>query len=519
MPRGKSATFAVKSQLIKALLQQERLVISDPLALQYIIKSANFHHAQRKYAANSALYGAKSVPSLQALSVGFTATAVSEYQAALERIAKKASDELEVNSGKSINVCPLLGSAALSAASELVFGVEELDNDLVGDIVKIMPRWPGQSKSEILIDGIGARFPAFFRAATLYLRSFNLLRNVQAQATRVGRQILRERVAAIESRTVDYGHDLYTKLLADTSSSKRKLTDDEITEQTSVLLVAGHETTATTLAFGLLELGRNPEFQQKIRDELNARQGDVVYDSLHLLNAFIKEVLRMYPAAALRERVALKDEIIPLSEGIATTTGQRITQIPIRKGDQVVLALATKGCSPFGEMMQTVSTPTAGLMAKYIKAQLFWWSTRLPWVALRDKSDSSVRGEAGQATSFNPYSDSSLAITASCRKVINYKQTHTTTQQMNGLQILGSVLWAVWWLYTLEKAGWHAPMLPLVQKSGPHLISQNKIFNQLRPFNLLQPVHIRRLGCGEYINPLIKKRAELDLIANVRQGK
>ncbi|KAJ7214294.1 cytochrome P450 [Mycena rebaudengoi] len=352
---------------IRGCLGQERLVISDPLALQYIIKSANFHHAQRKYAANIALYGAKSVPSLQALSVGFTATAVSEYQAALERIAKKASDELEVNSGKSINVCPLLGSAALSAASELVFGVEELDNDLVGDIVKIMPRWPGQSKSEILIDGIGARFPAFFRAATLYLRSFNLLRNVQAQATRVGRQILRERVAAIESRTVDYGHDLYTKLLADTSSSKRKLTDDEITEQTSVLLVAGHETTATTLAFSLLELGRNPEFQQKIRDELNARQGDVVYDSLPLLNAFIKEVLRMYPAAALRERVALKDEIIPLSEGIATTTGQRITQIPIRKDDQVVLALAS-----YQRLNIFAQEISFGMKGSYFRLQSLW---------------------------------------------------------------------------------------------------------------------------------------------------
>ncbi|KAJ7241147.1 hypothetical protein C8J57DRAFT_1561800 [Mycena rebaudengoi] len=76
----------------------------------------------------------------------------------------------------------------------------------------------------------------------------------------------------------------------------------------------------------------------------------------------------MYPAAALRERVALKDEIIPFSEGIATTTGQRITQIPIRKGDQVVLALASYQ-SPFGEMMQTVSTPTARLMAKYIKVK------------------------------------------------------------------------------------------------------------------------------------------------------
>ncbi|KAJ7216826.1 cytochrome P450 [Mycena rebaudengoi] len=193
----------------------------------------------------------------------------------------------------------------------------------------------------MLIDGIGARFPIFFRAATLYLQSFNLLRKVQVHATQVGRQILQERIAAIESGTVDLGHDLFTKLLANTSNSKRKLTNDEITEQTSVFLVAGHETTATTLAYGLLELGRNPEFQQKLREEFNSRQGDVGYDSLPLLNAFIKEVLRMYPAAALRERVALKDEIIPLSEGIVTTTGQRITQIPIHKGDLVMLALAS----------------------------------------------------------------------------------------------------------------------------------------------------------------------------------
>ncbi|KAJ7697842.1 cytochrome P450 [Mycena rosella] len=337
---------------VRGCLGQERLVISDPLALQHIIKSANFHHAQRKDAANIALYGAKSVTSLQggpehrrlrgALSIGFTATAVSKYQAVLERIARKASDELEADSGKSINVCPLLATAALSAASELTFGVEELDNDLVGDILKIRPRsWPGQSKSEMLIDGIGARFPIFFRAATLYLRSFNLLRKVQVHATQVGHQILQEKIAAIESGTVDLGHDLYTTLLANSSSSKRRLTNDEIAEQTSVFLVAGHETTATTLAFGLLELGRNPEFQEKLREELNARQGNVAYDSLPLLNAFIKEVLRVYPAAALRERVALKDEIIPLSEGIIATTGQRITQIPIRKGDLVMLALAS----------------------------------------------------------------------------------------------------------------------------------------------------------------------------------
>ncbi|KAF7326800.1 Cytochrome P450 [Mycena sanguinolenta] len=222
----------------------------------------------------------KNIVACAGLSVGFTAAAVSEYQTALERIAAKASDELEASSGTVINVCPMLGNAALSAAVELTFGGGELDEELVGDILKIMPRWPGQSKSEILIDGIGARFPIFFRAATLYLRSFKLLRQVQAQAIRVGRQILREKAAAMESGSVDMGHDLYSRLLSNTSGNKRKLTEDEITAQTSILLVAGHETTATTLAFGLLELARNPEFQQRLREELNTRQGNIAYDSL-----------------------------------------------------------------------------------------------------------------------------------------------------------------------------------------------------------------------------------------------
>ncbi|KAJ7458125.1 hypothetical protein FB451DRAFT_1273747 [Mycena latifolia] len=52
---------------VRGCLGQERLVISDPVALQYIIKSASFHHAQRKDAANVALYGAKSVTSLRGM--------------------------------------------------------------------------------------------------------------------------------------------------------------------------------------------------------------------------------------------------------------------------------------------------------------------------------------------------------------------------------------------------------------------------------------------------------------------
>jgi hypothetical protein len=49
----------------------------------------------------------------------------------------------------------------------------------------------------------------------------------------------------------------------------------------------------------------------------------------------------MYPAEALADRVAVQDTIIPLSESINTSTGDRITQIAVLKGQLVTLASAS----------------------------------------------------------------------------------------------------------------------------------------------------------------------------------
>ncbi|KAJ6471712.1 cytochrome P450 [Mycena vulgaris] len=59
-----------------------------------------------------------------------------------------------------------------------------------------------------------------------------------------------------------------------------------------------------------------------------------------LLNAFIKETLRMYPAAALSERVAPQDSIIPLGETITTSGGKKFDAIPVGKGQVVILGVA-----------------------------------------------------------------------------------------------------------------------------------------------------------------------------------
>ncbi|KAK7013425.1 cytochrome P450 [Favolaschia claudopus] len=101
---------------------------------------------------------------------------------------------------------------------------------------------------------------------------------------------------------------------------------------------------ANSLAFGMLELAQRPELEARLREEiyttLSTAGSSDQYDNMPLLNAFIKETLRMYPAAALSEHVALEDSVIPLATPITTRSGKTIDAIPVGKGQVVMLGVA-----------------------------------------------------------------------------------------------------------------------------------------------------------------------------------
>ncbi|KAJ7333951.1 cytochrome P450, partial [Mycena albidolilacea] len=87
-------------------------------------------------------------------------------------------------------------------------------------------------------------------------------------------------------------------------------------------------------------------FQEKLRAEIQASSsslgsGTGAYDNMSLLNAFIKETLRMYPVGFIPERIATCDTVIPLAEEIRTTKGEVITQIPVRKGQILNVGIAS----------------------------------------------------------------------------------------------------------------------------------------------------------------------------------
>ena len=123
------------------------------------------------------------------------------------------------------------------------------------------------------------------------------------------------------------GDDLLTLLLtARDPEDGIALGDDAVREQALILLVGGHETTATTLALTLQLLGRHPDVQQRVRDEVEAVVGDrpVGADDLPRLTyaaQVVDETMRLYPPGHTLVRHAHQATTLDGSDGAARAPG------------------------------------------------------------------------------------------------------------------------------------------------------------------------------------------------------
>lgn len=137
---------------------------------------------------------------------------------------------------------------------------------------------------------------------------------------------LREIVAdMIARRRSDGGHgDLLSTLLsAQHPDTGEKLSERQVLDQVVTFLVAGSETTASTLAFVFHLLGTLPEVEKRLHAEVDEALGDrtPVFDDLSSLpytRNVITEALRLYPPSWMAMRVAAQDTELggqPISAG------------------------------------------------------------------------------------------------------------------------------------------------------------------------------------------------------------
>jgi cytochrome P450 len=128
----------------------------------------------------------------------------------------------------------------------------------------------------------------------------------------------------------DQPRDLLDLLIAARADDGSPLTDLEIREEVATFMLAGHETTATALAWTLALLSANPRARDRLEDEIAEVLGEREpeaddFDRLPWTRAVVSEAMRLYPPAWTMERGAADDDEIG---GIPVARGSTVAVPP-----------------------------------------------------------------------------------------------------------------------------------------------------------------------------------------------
>lgn len=137
--------------------------------------------------------------------------------------------------------------------------------------------------------------------------------NGKAIVSDVARQMLREKKAKLEDPSADVGVDILSVALRSGNFEEENLVDQLMT-----FLAAGHETTSSALQWCVYALCKNPEVQERLREEVRAKLPSIndedaepvtasAIDDLPYLHAVCNEVLRFHPSVLATVRIASKD--------------------------------------------------------------------------------------------------------------------------------------------------------------------------------------------------------------------
>ncbi|KAJ6543029.1 cytochrome P450 [Mycena capillaripes] len=185
---------------------------------------------------------------------------------------------------------------------------------------------------------------------------WSVLLTARHKLTAVGSQILSASKANIKAsageKDLSGRRDLLSILLKANMSASvpetQRLSDIEAIGQIPTFFLAGHETTSSATAWALHALSVNTAAQTKLREELltlsteNPTMEEL--NSLPYLESVVRETMRVHAPVVFTQRMAMEDDVLPLSKPYVDKEGKSHDSLPIPKGQMIhipILAVNT----------------------------------------------------------------------------------------------------------------------------------------------------------------------------------
>lgn len=135
-------------------------------------------------------------------------------------------------------------------------------------------------------------------------------RRTRATAARIRgliRDLVRDRARAIAAGTAP--DDLATRIMTTPDpDTGTPFSEAEMIDQVAVMFLAGHETSASVLAWALWLLAAHPDWQDRVAEEAATLDDFACVSGLRATRAVFREALRLYPAVAMFVREATTPE-------------------------------------------------------------------------------------------------------------------------------------------------------------------------------------------------------------------
>jgi cytochrome P450 family 135 len=198
-----------------------------------------------------------------------------EYEAVMTEAADREIEAWPV--GKPFTLLPSMQSLTLDVIMSAVFGVE---------------RGPRQEELKrrvrAVVAPVGSRFGVLVMALSRGRFVASGFRGFEERRRQLDELIYEEIARRRSEPDLEERKDVLSMLLLARDEEGRAMSDQELRDELVTLLVAGHETTATGLAWAFELLLREPSVLQRLRTALE--EGDDSY-----LEAVVKETLRVRP--------------------------------------------------------------------------------------------------------------------------------------------------------------------------------------------------------------------------------